>query len=41
MDIFTKAVVCIVGILLSGTLLSASIITEWKDVIRLDFDENF
>lgn len=41
MNIFTKAVVGIVEILLSGTLLSASIITERKDVIRLDFDGNF
>lgn len=36
-----KAVAGIAGTLLSGTLLSASIITEWKDVICLNFDENF
>ncbi len=41
MNIFTKAVACIAGMLLSGTPLLASIITEWKDVIRSDFDENF
>ena len=41
MNIFTKAVACIVGMPLSGTLLLASIITERKDVICSDFDENF